>query len=133
MTHICPREPTRWERICDRLDRRPPRGGLVVGTRHPEGPMKPEDVPDGVVEAMRQASLAWDEDGAVTYWRHTVTAAWPEIERQMLDGKALIAAKDLAELLDYVVGKNAIRVVEEPTLDRAFTALKEALARGEQP
>lgn len=43
----------------------------------------------------------------------------------------LIAPEDLAELLHYVVGKDAIRVISDATLDRAFAALKALDAHGE--
>lgn len=58
-----------------------------------------------------------------------------EIERQVRERVAaehpLIAPEDLAELLHYVVGKDAIRVISDATLDRAFAALKALDAHGE--
>lgn len=52
-------------------------------------------------------------------------------EQMVLGDKALVEKKDLAAVLDFVVGRGPIIVVESDELDRLFAALKEAIARGE--
>jgi hypothetical protein len=52
-------------------------------------------------------------------------------EQMVLGDKALVEKKDLAAVLDFVVSRGPIAVVESDALDRLFAALREAIARGE--
>ena len=47
-----------------------------------------------------------------------------QVRERVAAESAVLDPKDLAELLNYVVGRDGIRVVQDATLDRAFAALK---------
>lgn len=53
-----------------------------------------------------------------------------QVRERVAAESAVLDPKDLAELLNYITGREGIRVVQEETLDRAFAALK-ATQRGE--
>lgn len=53
-----------------------------------------------------------------------------QVRERVAAESAVLDPADLAELLNYVIGREGIRVVQEETLDRAFAALK-ATQRGE--
>lgn len=55
------------------------------------------------------------------------------VRQRVARENAVLRPTDLAELLNYVVGHEDVRVVQDETLDRAFAALKAALPPEERP
>lgn len=93
--------------------------------------MNPSEVPDGLVRVVLDEANDSCVDMGGWEARRLLAAVLPAHERQIraqvATESAVLAAADLAELLDYVVGRSEVRVARNETLDRAFAALKATL------